>query len=523
MTLSLPPLIAWAALCATLQEPEASPQTPSLALQVNVAIADGVDHLRALQGSDSLWRGDERRFPGGLTAFVGYTLIKSGVSRRDAQVRRAVRALADIPATSTYGTSARLLFYQALGEPDVWRPRAQESLDFLLEHQEQGLWGYPEEPLDLSNVQFALLGLRSARDLGLEVPEAALVACARALWDLQDERTGGFRYREGLEATGGMTAATLGNLALLDDFAEHHRGLRSALKGRSKSRARAHEYLVERWNPARNPWGPGAWTPGFGYAYLWAVERYAELTDQVTLGEANWYRDGAEYLLDVQNEAGGWGTEVHSTCFALLFLRRTTFSGGGELEPVDRAQARPRAPKKPPVKLSADAAWVTDWLVAGPFVDRRGKQSLDRPPFQPAGLKPREGRKVAGQAWERMALHPSRWTDLDELSGRPAEDALWLLATELGVGGEAATEALLWLTVEDGWRVFLDGEEISSGRRVQAPLRPDVQVPLTLEPGEHRLVVLLEDALGVAAIAARLSDAHGRPTTAVRAGLGDGR
>jgi hypothetical protein len=496
---------------------------PPLSVRVNVAIERGVRNLLAAQGPDGAWRGDETRYPGGLTAFVAYTLIKSGVRRSDAAIGAALRALAEIPHRSTYGTSARLLLYQALGRPAAWRERAQPCLDALVDFQRAGLWGYPEDPIDLSNVQFALLGLRAAHDLGLDVPERALVDVAKASDRHFDGELGAYSYRPDTPATGGIDAAALGNAALLEGFAATHAAVGRALQKDAKDRARAHAFLVERWDPARNAWGPRAWTPAFHHAYLWAVQRYCELAELETLGDRDWYREGAEHLVATQHADGGWGEALHDTCFALLFLRRTTFSGGKELAELYDDVAADALDRPVPVALAADARWITAVLAAGPIRGDDGDSGLFDPPFRPERLRPRAGAKVARAEWEPLELKPDGWSHLEELTGRHDDACLWLVATELAVAGEAEVPALLWLALEDGWRVYLDGAEVSRGERVQAPIRPDVQVPVTLAPGVHELVVIVEDALGAAAFALRISAPDGRPLDAVTGGIAAGR
>src|SRR5690606_2671588 len=121
----------------------------------------------------------------------------------------------------------------------------------------------------------------------------------------------------------------------------------------------AEAFLIERFDPARNPWGPRAWTPAFHHCHLWAIQRYCELKDLDRLGGRDWYREGAEHLVATQKADGGWGEAIHDTCFALLFLRRTTFSGGKELEELATAAAdAARAAAPEPIRLDADAAWI---------------------------------------------------------------------------------------------------------------------------------------------------------------------
>jgi hypothetical protein len=80
---------------------------------------------------------------------------------------------------------------------------------------------------------------------------------------------------------------------------------------------------------------------------------------------------------------------------------------------------------------------------------------------------------------------------------------------------------ILWLELEDGWDVYLDGARVSFEQRIGAPLPNEVPIPLRLSPGEHTLLVLCEDDGGSSVFGARLSDAAGRRLEApleVRAG-----
>jgi hypothetical protein len=116
-----------------------------------------------------------------------------------------------------------------------------------------------------------------------------------------------------------------------------------------------------------------------------------------------------------------------------------------------------------------------------------------------------------------VTLKPDTWTDLHERTGREGDWQLWCLVTTLVVepeGGSASgpLAAWLWLDLEDGWDVWLDRRRLSRERRVGAAISGDVRVPLELAPGEHRLVVLVEDVGGSAAFGARLTDAtNGAP------------
>lgn len=504
---------------------------PPLSLRVNHAISYGVANLWECQGSDGLWRGNERRFPGGLTAFTCFALLKSGVPRSDADLQRAIAELGTIDIESTYGAAARLFLYSALGNGAGLKSRVEDAANFLLANQREGLWGYPRDPLDMSNTQFALLGLKAAHDLGFEVPEGALIRALDAMLDLQN-KSGAFRYKDEMLASAGMTAATLAGFEILEDFGQDMSKLKSAV-GRAKSaRKRGETWLAEHFDPAKNTLEGDRWTGTFRYATLWAIERYCDLKETKTLSEADWYTAGAEWLLGVQNVTGSWGSQVYQTCFALLFLRRSSFSGPTDSELFSELDRRFQPRPVPNQKLKSDVPYLDRWLLAGPWPGEKGDTRLFDPPFKPDKARPKLGKKLAKKRWAPMTLEANAITDLEQLVNPRPDDPerargwagrnhqLFALAVDLvrdAPKDAEALEAKLWFALEDGWRIFVNGEEVSRGDQISAPLpiKEDVVVPLKLPPGETQILVLVEDVYGPAFFSCRLSDPLGRPLAGV--------
>ena len=497
------------------QDPPAGPGLDPLALRVNAAIARGVERLRAEQQPDGRFPGQEDPHPGGMTSLCAYALLKSGVRRSDPAIVRALSHLDTVTLSSTYATGCHLLLLEALNDPALWRARAEADARLLLDLQENGLWAYPWGAADMSNTQFALLGLRAAHHMGVDVPVDPLVDCAQAIFRLQAEE-GGFRYEGGREPTAGMSAATLAGLQVIAEVAGEEPSVERLLRKHRRDVERGEAWLAESFAPDRNAYGAHWWTPAFLHPYLWAVERYGGLSGKEQLGGRDWYAQGAEFLVDTQKPDGGWGRDLSDTCFALLFLRRATVSGGDEeLDlPADAGQAAaaaadPRAP-------APDVARVRRWLVAGPWMGKPGERLLDDPPFRPERARPRERGRVDRRDWERVDLEGERWTDLEQPLGRGGDWLLWAIGAGFEVAGEEELAATLWLTVEDGWQVWLDGELVSDGRRVQAPIEETVAVDLDLAPGEHEVVVLLEDVVGASAFGARMVTRDGKAIDAGR-------
>ncbi|MFH1422814.1 MAG: prenyltransferase/squalene oxidase repeat-containing protein [Planctomycetota bacterium] len=66
----------------------------------------------------------------------------------------------------------------------------------------------------------------------------------------------------------------------------------------------------------------------FHYYTLYGLERVGVLTLTSAFGKHNWYAEGANYLLSSQSSNGSWkdqtSTDLVSTCFAILFLKKAT-------------------------------------------------------------------------------------------------------------------------------------------------------------------------------------------------------
>jgi len=511
----LGPSLALAFALALSQDPPA-PEVPPLELRVNEAIARAVAFVRGEQRQDGTYAGYEGEHPGGPTALAAFALVKAGVRHDDPAVQRAVRSLDGKPMKSIYSASVHLLLCDALGDPKLRAP-AQSSLDLILSSQSQGVWAYPWGHLCGSNTQFALMGLRAAKHMGLDVPETTLAQAAEAIWMFQD-KSGGGTYDPGGRSYAGVTAALLADCALLADMGANSELVQRALRKHEKEHKAAEDWLADRFDLTRNTYGNGQWTPGWYTSYLWAVERWCGLTKQAKFAGVDWYREGASYLVDTQGENGSWNFNerwLENTCMALAFLRKATVSTGGEL-PEPKAAAKSTG-ERPPDRAGAEARRLTDWWLCGPWQGSEDDQILIAPPFDPLQVEPREHTKLAKRAWERVELQPGGWTDLGALTKRDGDWQVWCVSTTLAYAPTDAQAAaplavILWLELEDGWDVLLDGRRVSRERRIGAAITGDVKIPLELAPGLHRLTVLVEDVGGAVAFGARITSAtNGAP------------
>jgi hypothetical protein len=61
---------------------------------------------------------------------------------------------------------------------------------------------------------------------------------------------------------------------------------------------------------------------GWYYYYMYGLERAAELAQVALIGNRDWYFEGAEMLLGLQGDNGGFRGQLEDACFAILFLKQ---------------------------------------------------------------------------------------------------------------------------------------------------------------------------------------------------------
>ena len=320
---------------------------------IDTAIDRGVAHLLELY-ADGVGRDGPVGVPRltlqnrpGVRALTVYTLLKSGVERDDPVVERLVASLAFQRFETTYDVACMLL---ALAAFDPFGQRAwidELAADLLRWQTEAGDWGYPKGG-DLSNTQYAALGLWAAAKAGVDVPPAVWVDLARAVLRYE-ARDGGFTYvAAGRGPTGSMTSAGVGTLAVCEIQLARSGRLTDELAAQlQRARARGLDWLTKQFSVERNP-RHSSWL----YYYLYGLERVGAMAGVERIGGHDWYREGAEYIVARQGGNGAWsGTfERVPTLFALLFLRRAT----GPRVP----ETPPDGTRLPPVRPAATSGAV---------------------------------------------------------------------------------------------------------------------------------------------------------------------
>lgn len=318
---------------------------------VDAAVDRGVEFLLAQQLRDGSWTANEDAYRSGQTALCTYALVKSGVPPDHPAVARALAFLEGHPPRETYTVACHLLALEAVGDA-AHAARIEELAGALVDWQEKGVWGYPYKldrsggagdlatRPDLSNSQFAALGLRAAAGAGVDVPARTWEHLLRAAYAFQEEprrieaareegRSGsgersvaGFRYRleDEIDVTGSMTAAGVCVVAICRE------ALDGRLRGRAARDAQRSIELGLEWLGAHFTVRHNPGKDRYLLYYLYGLERVGALLDVERIGDHAWYVEGAQHLLATQTGAGAWAAQdaEADTCFALLFLRRAT-------------------------------------------------------------------------------------------------------------------------------------------------------------------------------------------------------
>jgi hypothetical protein len=356
--------------------------------RVDHAVDRGVEWLVRKQNPNGSWdaRGVLSDQPLGVNALCTLACLKGGMKGSDPAMERAFGFMATLPLDRTYsvGTMLMALHARYAGNEDdpaislkegnggaapvpatepcatsmspADRARMKAGVEFLLKNRDEGHWGYPiaKGPLaryDLSNTQYAMLGLWAASRCGFTIPSEVWLEILdwalsyqertgpsvkllgnevdgdyRVVWS-EDARTRGFRYRPAPESprqTGAMTTAGLTVLAICQDELWSSRRFTPDARMRTRKGIRdALAWLQENFTVTENPGEQrGAWH----HYYLYGLERAGILSRSRFVGRYDWYLEGANHLLAHQDGAGSWTSsdQLTDTCFAVLFLRRST-------------------------------------------------------------------------------------------------------------------------------------------------------------------------------------------------------
>ncbi|OHB72146.1 MAG: hypothetical protein A2W23_05415 [Planctomycetes bacterium RBG_16_43_13] len=222
-------------------------------------------------------------------------------------------------------------------------------------------WGYPGDNYlkpddkwwDNSNTQFAVLALEACSRVGIATPEEVWIGIMnhflsrqekegkkvkRIALDKERATTGetdvedearGWCYNPGKyqgKSTASMTCVGIASLTICRAELQKSKTYKKYSTTVEKSIRDGLGWLTNNFTIKKG------WDLGSNYI-LYGLERVGVLAKTENIGKMLWYKEGATYLLTNQGEDGSWKGEwgiMPETCFALLFLSRSTFKVPGE-------------------------------------------------------------------------------------------------------------------------------------------------------------------------------------------------
>lgn len=286
----------------------------------------------------------------GVSSLALLSLINAGMTPQDAEVKKGLEFLRRQDPGKTYDVS---LMIMALAAAKEGRKDAALILKLVKKLEDgqlkngpsEGTWGYvsergglPEGSGDRSNGQYAVLALREAQDAGVPVSPDTWRR-ARDHWKLSQNNDGGWGYSNHSRdnSTGSMTVAGIASLVITEGMVPSKEKELNADGTPNCCGNFEPDKSVEdgiRWLGQNFAIGHNPRAPNWLLYYLYGLERAGRLSGRRFFGEGlnrhDWYREGAEFLVDRQARldgswAGQGGSEADrliGTSFALLFLSK---------------------------------------------------------------------------------------------------------------------------------------------------------------------------------------------------------
>jgi len=311
---------------------------------VRQAIERGVEFLKEHQDKVRGGWPEHPAQPGGLSALCTLALINAGVPLDDPAMVKALDYIRSFDKPDmTYSVALRTLVLCA-AEPKKdlltirqnvkWLETTQLTSGPSLARGRKGTWAYSarqEGQGDNSNTQFAMLALHEADRVGVEVNRATW-RLALDYWTNTQKEDGSWGYKPELPPTGSMTCAGICSWIIasgrLSSGSASIQGDKVSCCGEESANTPAERglaWLAKHFSVRANP-GDRVYL----LYYLYGLERVGRMTGRRFIGDHDWYREGAEVLLDQQDEiSGGWrgvgnaeSNPLVATSFALLYLSK---------------------------------------------------------------------------------------------------------------------------------------------------------------------------------------------------------
>ncbi len=269
-----------------------------------------------------------RRARNGELALLCLAAIHDEVKPSDQHFAKALRRLQQTRLSATYDIALRLMVAaECRAFPQRQSTASRDAVRLVKHINRRNGFGYAKDGRgwDLSNTQYAVLGLRAAASLGVVVDSRHWQDVLGAVISAQND-DGGFGYTIHLKSTASMTVAGIAALQVCA----------AQLEPKALAGLKVERRLVDAWRWMADHKGQiGDRKSRHCFYFHYGLERAGILSDVIEVAGKDWYESGAEMLLRMQMSNGGWhsstdmirgrgedGADSVSIAFAVLFLRR---------------------------------------------------------------------------------------------------------------------------------------------------------------------------------------------------------
>lgn len=315
--------------------------------QIAEARKKAIEFIRSKQDTDGSWPYEGHNT--GITALCTLALIENGTPAYDTVVDRGYRFVRRQAGSvkETYDIALSILLLARQGDRQDRNLIRGLGARLLAGQTASGGWTYtcPEADVsvlanlrkiekkdgfgDNSNTQFAVLGLWVASRYGVPI-EDAMISVARRFVEGQNT-DGGWGYVDTGEGAGSRESMTCAGLFCLTVARatkirqQQQRDKQTAGK-RGEKETLLSDPVFSKGFTLTGSYAKNI-NPGWPRYNLWSMERLGVLLGLEKLGDADWFKTGADALLKSQKEDGSWPdgfgkNGLSDTAFAILFLRK---------------------------------------------------------------------------------------------------------------------------------------------------------------------------------------------------------
>ncbi|GAB4145862.1 MAG: DUF4159 domain-containing protein [Planctomycetaceae bacterium] len=330
-----------AILLLTVQSRTANAQGEISPEKVLKSIRRGRLFLISQQQADGSWNyGGGNSHKIGVTGLAVLALINSGLTSKDTAVRKGLDFLRRQPISNhTYDASLTLMALAAARDKTdlhkIQTIAAKLESGQIKRGNNSGSWDYSltGQTLiggDRSNAQFAILALRDAVHAGAKVKRETWQR-ARDHWTSQRNGDGSWGYSgRGSAGRGSMTVAGIATMVITGRMLQDNNGQLDCCKTPKRDRylEDAVNWLARAFARQRTVVNNPGMRSNLLY-YMYGLERAGRLSGRRFFGKYDWYRQGAEFLVDRNRRNGSWTGVGHgendpivATSFGLLFLSK---------------------------------------------------------------------------------------------------------------------------------------------------------------------------------------------------------